>query len=394
MQTAQHMDYQSSSVELENNGTHSQQRIPEFTNDSNNSSDIPEDDANRIRISSQTTTTTAAHHNGAPHLVKSDRSEQSMPVNPSAMTNLNFDELIATDQYFIEIGPGTLTKQMGIKGGGRAIFEQSHQTPGDEMASTAHPATQYAAPTTTSTFNSQPQPSNVFSLEPQTDHQPTGIVSMDFVDPSRDLVDLSNQFLLANEDGTIMDNGHNDCNNGTGNSNNTFVYVMDMNVMDDGTAYRVGNGDLPAILLSTPPKAVSLSTTTVDDQQQTNPPILIAVQDANDGGNNETADTRIQTYDDVGAMIMLEDSISYNDTSPSDANNAQMNADDDDEPYALRDTVEVRLYNEMSKRSLIQLLVAANTRIADLEQRLASIESAHAKVLGSLDVFRSVLKKK
>lgn len=66
---------------------------------------------------------------------------------------------------------------------------------------------------------------------------------------------------------------------------------------------------------------------------------------------------------------------------------------DDDEPYALRDTEEVRLYNEMSKRSLIQLLVAANVRIRDLEQRLGTIESAHSKVLGSLELFRSVLKR-
>lgn len=67
--------------------------------------------------------------------------------------------------------------------------------------------------------------------------------------------------------------------------------------------------------------------------------------------------------------------------------------DDDEEPYALHDTVEVRLYNEMSKRSLIQLLVAANGRIRDLEQRVATMEAVHARVLGSLDMVRSVLKR-
>lgn len=55
-------------------------------------------------------------------------------------------------------------------------------------------------------------------------------------------------------------------------------------------------------------------------------------------------------------------------------------------------TDEMRLYNEMSKKSLVQLMVKANGKIRELEERLETIESAHAKVLGSLELFRSVLR--
>lgn len=62
--------------------------------------------------------------------------------------------------------------------------------------------------------------------------------------------------------------------------------------------------------------------------------------------------------------------------------------DDDDDVF----TDEMRLYNEMSKKSLVQLMVKANKKIHELEERLETIESAHAKVLGSLELFRSVLR--
>lgn len=55
-------------------------------------------------------------------------------------------------------------------------------------------------------------------------------------------------------------------------------------------------------------------------------------------------------------------------------------------------TDEMRLYNEMSKKSLVQLMVKANGKIRELEERLETIEAAHSKVLGSLELFRNVLR--
>lgn len=62
--------------------------------------------------------------------------------------------------------------------------------------------------------------------------------------------------------------------------------------------------------------------------------------------------------------------------------------DDEDDVF----TDEMRLYSEMSKKSLVLLMVKANGKIRELEERLETIEAAHSKVLGSLELFRSVLR--
>lgn len=66
----------------------------------------------------------------------------------------------------------------------------------------------------------------------------------------------------------------------------------------------------------------------------------------------------------------------------------EQRVDDDDDVI----TDEMRLYNEMSKKSLVQLMVKANSKIRELEERLETIELAHSKVLGSLELFRNVLR--
>lgn len=199
----------------------------------------------------------------------------------------------------------------------------------------------------------------------QTDDQHQDLImQMDFSDPCHDLLELPDQLLVA---GSVDQDQSDDENS------DSYVYVMEMHVPD------VVSDRLPTVLLDDDSHdskfAINQSTPVMITDLQTECAIV--------------AETTT-TVDEVAINCLLS-ALAEPDVEQPQRHDAS--ADDEDEPYALRDTAEVRLYNEMSKRSLIQLLVAANVRIRDLEQRLGTIESAHAKVLGSLEIFRSVLKR-
>lgn len=208
-----------------------------------------------------------------------------------------------------------------------------------------------------------------------------------------ELIDLNNQLLVAtdaaarqaaeDDDDEAIEAGSADHQS---DINDSYVYVLEMNMpvsssdTNGNQHHSVCSSDqLPAALLSDDDCSQRDATNNVQHQQQS---VLIATPGADaiaGTGEKETA-----------AISCLLSALTDTDLTPLGAATTD---DNDEEPYALHDTVEVRLYNEMSKRSLIQLLVAANARISDLENRLGTIESAHTKVLNSLELFRSVLKR-
>lgn len=185
----------------------------------------------------------------------------------------------------------------------------------------------------------------------------------------------------------------------------SYVYVLEMNMPDVGsTDASVGSHhhavcsnvlSLPNVLLSGDDCSQD-SMLGADVKLDQQPPLLATTDEAHDA-RIATSDTNTSAISSLLSALIDNDlappSISGTGATSAVAADATATVDYEEEPYALHDTVEVRLYNEMSKRSLIQLLVAANGRIRDLEQRLGTIESAHNKVLSSLELFRSILKR-
>lgn len=191
----------------------------------------------------------------------------------------------------------------------------------------------------------------------------------------------------------------------THSSDEAFVYVMELNLSDDT------NAALVPLANDANTNDHSISATNVVSDQSDQMVCTIKQPEITSSSDNSSIIASSLpsslTIDNTDGRIQLQQQANIETTPDINAILSALTAQqlihqqvstnhdyNDDEPYALHDTAEVRLYNEMSKRSLIQLLVAANGRIRDLEQRLSTIESAHSKVLGSLELFRSVLQKR
>lgn len=228
---------------------------------------------------------------------------------------------------------------------------------------------------------------------------------LSFPDPCKDLPDFStSDFMLEPPD--LLDNlpseepinNHQEINDA---ADDQFVYIMevptpatpedhhhqqpsgDLASKEDDTSSTIADGGHQVRVSIEDGQLVVFQTTTSSEESFGNYRLV----STSPSFNFEIDQRRFHS----GEIQQMASSSQEEDYLPAGrASSVVYHQEEEDEDDVFTD--EMRLYNEMSKKSLVQLMVKANGKIRELEERLETIESAHSKVLGSLELFRNVLR--